>query len=122
MLEQHARELPVSPAILAERRVFELHHVDLAQIHLPMQPPLEFLARELAHRMRQNRTELLLLALRSHQILNRRNLSLQLLVRLSLPCIIEQDEQMQIAQPRQFKRGLVHEDAAAMHRRTNRIG
>ncbi len=39
MLEQHARDVLVLLGILAEDGVFDLHHIDLAEINGPMNGP-----------------------------------------------------------------------------------
>ena len=47
---------------------------------------------------------------------------IQLRVRLPFALVDRADDQVQFAQPRQFAHGLVHEHAAAVDRRADRIG
>src|ERR1700693_1977825 len=51
VLEQYASDAAKIPVVLAERGVFELHHVYGACVDLAMQQPIEIGVGELAHRV-----------------------------------------------------------------------
>ena len=107
--------------VLPQHRVFELQHVDRARVDLAMDQPRQIAIAEFADRVRLDRAQRLLAAFHAHDIFRGRANPVQLRVGRALALVIQQDDQMQIAQPGQFAHRLIHEHAAAVHRRTNRI-
>ncbi len=122
VLEQNAGDVAEPAGILSQHGVFELQHVDRAQINLAMDQPGEIGVAEFARRVRLDRSERLS-AGRPCARCTRTDAQM----RSSSSCasrscsMIQQDDQMQIAKPREFANGLVHEDAAAVDRRADRI-
>lgn len=92
------------------------------QEHLAVQQPFQIGVRKLADCKRKDRAESLGLAFHAHQILDRGGFLFQLAMIGALRFIIQQDDQVQRAQRREFQSGLIHEHAAAVDRWADRIG
>ena len=122
MLKQHPWDGPILPRILAERRVLELQHVDPFQIQLPVNQPVQLFVGELADGVRDDRPRAVHATRRAHQKFSRCAEIPQLLLRRSLPGLLEQRHHVHLAKLGERAQCLIHEYAAAMHRRTDRIG
>ena len=121
MLEKDARQAVKGFGVLPQRRVFELQHVDLPSVDLPVDEPQEILAGEFANGVRQNRRGRGRPAARFHQQLDRRAHLRQASVRRQFLRVVQQHDQVQFAQASQFTHGLVHEHAPAVDWRNDRV-
>ncbi len=121
VLEQDAGDAAVFAGVLAERRVFELQDIHLAREDLAVNAPGQIVVLKLAHRVRNNRAQIARAALHTAQEFCGLAEFVESLVRVQLIGTIEQDDRVDVGDPRQFPQRLVHEDAAAVSRRTDRI-
>ncbi len=121
VLEEGAGDAAVLAAVLRQRGVFELQHVDALLIDLAVDQPVQIFVGEFVHRVRQKRTRIAYTAAGPHQPLGAGAETAQFFVVLLLPLPIQQFHHVHFGQPRQLPQRLVHEDAAAVHRRADGI-
>ena len=108
--------------VLPHDQVFELQDVDRASVDLAMDQPGQVAVAEFTGSVRFRRSQRFLASGQADDVFGGRANPVQLRVRFPLALVIQQDDQVEVAQPGQFTHGLVHEHAAAVHGRTDRVG
>ena len=121
VLEQDARNLAELTRILPHRHVLELQHVDVLQQNLTMDQPFEVAIAELRHRMRMQRIRTNAHGPSCERQTPPTRIARQLSCAARCVLKIEQHDQVQSRESRQLGRRLIHEHAAAVSRRADRI-
>ena len=100
VFEQRYRDAPEVAAILRQRGVFELHHVDLPQVDLAVNQPLQFFVVKLAHGVRFQGASVLGMAAGAHQPFGRCAELAEFQIVVFLPREVEQTGDMHFGQSR----------------------
>ncbi len=122
MLEQDAGDAAELARVLSQHRVFELHHIDALRENLAMDQPRQVRDAKFTNRVRFDGAHQLRHTQRPNHIVSGCANAVELCMRCELAGRVEEHHQVEFAPSRQFLNRLVHEHAAAMDGRANRIG
>ena len=122
VLKQDARDSAKLAGVLTEHGVFQLQHVNSTQEKLAMDQPAQVRISEFPHRMGLQRADGFLPSFHANNVFRRGAEAIELRVGGTLLLKVEQHDQMQFAQAREFAHRLIHEYTAPVDGRTNGIG
>ncbi len=121
VFEENAGDTSKLSRVLAHHQVFKLQNVDAASIDLAMDEPCEIGVAKLEHRVWCDRADVFLAGLEADHVLDRGANAIQFFVRIVLMRIVQHDDHVKLAQSRELANGLIHEHAASVHRRADRV-